>query len=142
MIVNGLPHGFGFALFPRVQAPHYALQLGEFFDQLGGEIALGQPRGAGCGLIPAQFAHEFLDTLGLFEIRTQLGLERDVSQILHTIREFLLLIGFPEEASVVEARLQHAFIAAPDQSFRIGTGVHHRHKVPALPPRNTSGGGA
>ena len=87
-----------------------------------------QSRALGVG-VAAQLVHQRDHSLGLFEIRSQLRLERDVAQILDAVGQFLLLIDVPEEARVVEARPQHALIAALDQALRIAAGVHHRDKV-------------
>ncbi len=40
--VDGLSHRFAQPLRAGIESPDYALQLGKFLDQLGGEIGLGQ----------------------------------------------------------------------------------------------------
>ena len=57
------------------------------------------------------------DTIGLREVTTELGLESDVGQVGQAVGEGLFLIGIPEEASVIEARFEHTFITALDQTF-------------------------
>ena len=54
---------------------------------------------------------QFIHALGLFEIGAEFGLEGDVGQIVHAIGKGSFLIGIPEEAGVVEAGAQDAFIA-------------------------------
>ena len=96
-----------------------ALQIGELLHHFGGQVALGKQRRAlGVG-VAAQFLHQRDNPLGLLEIRTELGLERDVRQIFDAVRELLLLIDVPEEARVVEARLEHSLIAVLDQALGI-----------------------
>ena len=55
--------------------------------------------------VAAQFLHQRDHAIGLLQIRAELGLERDVRQIVHAIGELLLLIDVPEEPRVVEAGL-------------------------------------
>ena len=125
MIVDGLPDFVRLALRARVESADDALQFGELLDQFGGEIALGQARRALGVLVAAEFLHQCHHAFGLLQIRPELGLESYVGEIFDAVREFLALIGLPEEARIVEARAQHALVAAADQSFGIGAGVHH-----------------
>ena len=50
-------------------------------------------------------------------------------QILHAVGQLLLLVGFPEEAGVVEAGAQHALVAAAHEALGVGVDVHHRHEL-------------
>ena len=88
VIVDRLPDGFGLALRARIEAADDALQFGELLDQLGGEIALEQLRGALRVAIAAEFGSERDDALGLFEIGAELGLEGDMGQILAAVASF------------------------------------------------------
>ena len=45
MLRNGIRHGCGLAVVPRVVAPHRALQLGKLAHHVGDEIGLGEQRG-------------------------------------------------------------------------------------------------
>ena len=129
LVVDRLPHGLGFALHAGVQAAHHALQFGEFLHQFSGEVAFGKLGRADGVIVAAQFLHQRLHALGLFEIRAQLGLEGDVGEVRDAARERLFLIGLPEEAGVVEAGAQYAFVAAPHEAFGVGGDIHHRHEA-------------
>ncbi len=110
------------------------MQIGELLHHFGGEVGLAKVSRALGVRVAAQLFNQFHDALGLFEIRTQLGLKRDVAQILDAVGEFLLLIDVPEEAGVVEAGFEDAFIAALDQALGIAAGIHHRDEVRASLP--------
>ena len=147
LIVDGDGDFFGFALGARVETADDALKFGEFLDEFGGEIGFREQRGA----LRVGLAAEFVSPtqchhpLGLLEIAAEFGLEGDVGEIVHAVGELLFLIGVPEEAGVVEAGAQHAFIAVTDQALGIAIGVGDRDELrvracrPAFPPRSISG---
>ncbi len=80
VIVNGLRDFFRFALCASVEAADDALQIGEFFDHVGGEIALAQQGGA-LRLVAAELASPMRLLAGSSRNTNQLGLERNVLQI-------------------------------------------------------------
>ena len=56
-------------------------------------------------------------------------MKRDVLQVFDTRFESALLIGVPEEASVVEACAKDAFIAVANETGWVARGVHHGGKT-------------
>ncbi len=78
VIVDGLRDFFGFTLRARVEAADDALQIGELFHHVGGQIAFAQQRRA---FVPAELFHQRDDALRLVVIRTELGLECDGLQV-------------------------------------------------------------
>ena len=101
-----------------VESADDALQLGELFHQLGGQIAFAKLRGADGVVVSADLPHEIGDAIGLGEIASELGLERDVGQIGQAVGQLLALVGIPEEAGVVEAGAENALVAAADEGLR------------------------
>ena len=130
MIVNGAADLFRLALGASIEAADDALEFCEFLHHVGGEVSFQEFGGAGCGVgigsrCRCDILYQSYHADGLFEIRTELGLKRDVLQIGHAIGQFLPLIDLPEKAGVVEARAEHAFVAQADQAIGIAADVHH-----------------
>ncbi len=128
MVVDRDGYVFGFALRAGVESADDALQFGEFLDEFGGEVGFRKLRGY--WLRPVSLAASEFGArrrrgsrCGFFEIGAELGLERDAAEIDHAIGEGPFLIGVPEEAGVVEAGSQDAFVAVLDQAFGVAVGV-------------------
>src|SRR5579864_4960942 len=77
----------------------------------------------------AQPTAKTLYSLGLVKITAQVFLKSHMLERLQTLEQRLFLIGLPEEAGVVEASPQYAFVAVTDQSLRIAVGVKHCQKM-------------
>ena len=84
-----LPDFFRLALRARIESADHALQFGEFLDQFGGEIALGRRAARWACSSPPSVSHQLHHALGLLQIRSQLGLEGDMGQIFHAVRQLL-----------------------------------------------------
>ena len=78
---------------------------------------LGQPAGH------ALHAHR------LVIVAAKIFLEGDVTQQMNALAKGLFLVRLPEEAGIVEARAQNAFVAVPDQSFGVASRVEHGQKM-------------
>ena len=74
-------------------------------------------------------AAEFLHAHRLVEVAAQVFLESHGLQHVNAIAQRDFLIGVPEEAGIVEAGAQHAFVAVANQAVRISISVEHREKV-------------
>ncbi len=114
-------------LHARIEATDNALQFGELFHQFRREIGLSQARSFvdhawanGYAILLQDLAQptaQALDTLGLVVVAAEIFLESDMLQGIETFQQRFLLVRFPEEARIVEARAQHSFIAVPDQTL-------------------------
>src|SRR5690348_11420424 len=51
-----------------------------------------------------------------------------MGEILHTVGKVFMLVLVPEEARIVKARAEDAFVAAFDQTIPVGIDVHYSHK--------------
>ena len=80
-------------------------------------------------MVAVQFLYQRDHALGLLQIRAELGLKGHVRQVSHPIFEFLALVRLPEKLRIIESRAQYALVAAANQAFRIGIGVHHRDEL-------------
>ena len=116
-------------LHPRIQAADNALQFGKFFHQFGRQDRFSpaappyepRPGGRSChsGLMISQSQLATRCTRSsLFVIAAQVFLEGDVLQPLQPLAQRMFLVGLPEEARIVEARPQHAFMAVPNDALR------------------------
>ncbi len=72
---------------------------------------------------------EFLYPHGLVEVAAQILLEGHCLQHFDAIAQRDLLIGVPEEAGIVEAGAQDAFVAVANEAVGIAVGVEHGEKV-------------
>ena len=134
MFVDGAPDGFGFALGAGIESAHDALEFGEFLDHLGGEIGFAEQGGAvDGGEVGAETGGEgaaaFANALGFLEVRADAGVEGDVFKVVDALGEGFLLVDFPEEAGVVEAGFEDAFIALADEALAVGLHVHDGDEV-------------
>ncbi len=124
----------------RVQAADDALQLGELLHQLGRQVGLctaapalktmpGRTVPPALRMVFADQAAQPLHAQRLVEVAAQIFLEGHRLQHLHAIAQRNLLVGFPEEAGVVEAGAQHALVAVADEPVGIAVGVQHGEEV-------------
>ena len=105
-------------------AAHHALKLREFTHHAGGQIRLGQERGAASmrRVSPHQrrnLARQHFDAAYPLTLAAELGVEGDVVQRRDTIRQPRLTIQIPEMPRIGKARPQHALIARDDRSATI-----------------------
>src|ERR1051326_370419 len=70
-----------------------------------------------------------LHSLSLVVIAAEILLEGHVFQQVQPLQQRLLLIRFPEEARIVEARAQHALVAVPDEALWIAFSVEDGQEV-------------
>ena len=75
--------------------------------------------------IAAKFTSEVHHAFGLGQVAAEFGLEGDVGEVGLASGKRFLLVGFPEEAGVVEARPQDAFVAAAHEALGVARDVHH-----------------
>src|ERR1022692_3912051 len=101
MIVDRLPDLVRLALRAGVESAYDALQFCELLHQFGGEIALGEARGALGVFVTAKSFHQGHYSFGLLQIRPELRLEGYVGQVCHAVRQRFTLIGSPEESRIV-----------------------------------------
>ena len=123
----------------RVVAPHHALQLREFADHRGKQVALrelGRP-GCECRVAadgsadrPGQRAY----ALGLVVQRAEPRLEGHALECVASRRERLLAILRVEERCVGEPRPDHALVASDDLGRIQALDVRHRDEPGHQPP--------
>src|ERR1700687_1179348 len=77
----------------------------------------------------AQPATQPLHPQNFVEVAAEVLLEGDVLQPAGALPQGMLLVSLPEEASVVEAGPQHAFVPVADDAVAVGIGVEHRQKM-------------
>ena len=65
----------------------------------------------------------------LLVIAAQVFLEGHVLEPDRALAQGMLLIGLPEEARIVEAGTQHAFMSVANDALRIAIGVQHGEKM-------------
>ncbi len=124
MVGDGVGDDFVLFLVERVIAAHHALQLGELADHAGGQIGLGEDRGAlgevwigadECRDVARQHAHPLHPVI----LRAELVVEDDLAQLRHAVLEHHLAVLVPEELGVGEPRADHALIAGDDRRAAI-----------------------
>ena len=122
---------------PGVVAAHQPLQLGEFADHRGEQVALRQLRRAVRHDRVAADRRRDLDgerahALHLVVQRAELVLERHFAQRIAPVLEPMPAIGGPEEVGVRQARPHHSFVAGDHLrgigALDIGDGDEPRHQ--------------
>ena len=147
LIVDGIADGFGGGsgkyrielLGFGVQTADDALQFGKLFHQLGGEVGLGKQRRFEDDARPDRRAStakrlgnqaaQLLHPHRLVEVAAQNFLEGHRLQHVHALAQRNPLVGFPEEARIVETGAQHALVAVANQSIGITVRVQNRQKM-------------
>ena len=119
MVFNRIGHVRAQAIIERVIAAHDALQLGEFADHVGDQIALGQQRGL-IGLVSQCFPAKLLadgpgnrpHALHTLALRAQLVVINHFVQPGHARRQRFLAVLVEEKFRIGQARAHHALVAA------------------------------
>jgi hypothetical protein len=139
LVVDRVCHCFRQALRSRIQTSDNSLQFGEFFDQLRGQIGLGQAACKVGGLhveadcmLPqdrADLCRQANNAIGLFETAAQVLLKSNRLEHLHSVVEWNPLVRVPEKARIVKSGAQHPFVSVPNQAFRAAGHIQHRQKM-------------
>ena len=124
------------ALFAGVDAAHGALQFGQFAHHVGGQIDLGQPRGAAG--VTDRLRHprhvachppgEMLDAQRLRPVAAEPLVEQHGVEAWQMLLESGLPVRVPEEPRIAQPRDEHALEIARDRLAVVRLGVDHRQE--------------
>ncbi len=134
MLRDRLGHRRVLAIMQRVIAAHDALQFGEFADQPGDQVGLGQLGGAarllGIGMQGgSDLVGQPLNAVDFLRHGAKFGMKNDVLQRRQAAFQTLLTVLVPEEFCIRQARGQHALIAGDHLlATIIGQGIGDDHE--------------
>ncbi len=131
------------AVVLRVVAAHQALQLGKFADHVGGEIGLGELRGARALAAdprrssPASSPRQPREPRDAIELRSELVVIDDRGEARHARLEPHLAVLVEEEPGIGEPRPQHPLVAVDDRARdpRVSRLLTTRKRGTSLPSR-------
>src|SRR5204863_6842271 len=140
VIVNSVGDFIGFALGTRVQTADDSLKLGKLANHFGGEVALGELRGA-VGFRNVRVEHaqvepllgapasEAADAFDFVAIAAEPRFVGDTFEFGQIVGQPTFLIRLPEKLCVGEARAKDALVAGADHPFGVLIDIDDGQKV-------------